>query len=193
MSPSVSRRRQPVRTPRPSQGRSSRMVAFRSALIVTAVWSIAAGAYFTFRDEATNPTTEMQSTYEKHIGDLRSQFDRTMKRQLLVQEQLQQQLNELVQRQTTLEQHASALSDDQSVTGSINAKAPAQDGIGSGPPVAQPPSAPAVSTRKSASVRYRQGPRANRRTGARPQQHAADQATPAAAQPDLGQRSFAPE
>ena len=83
MSPSGSRRRQPARTSRPSRGRGSRMPAIWSALIVMAVWSIATGAYFAFRDDVTNPMTEMQMTYEKRIADVRAQFASAMSQQLL--------------------------------------------------------------------------------------------------------------
>jgi hypothetical protein len=167
------------------------MPAIRSALVVSAVWSIAIGAYFAFRDDATQPMTEMQITYEDRIADLRAQFDRIISRQFLDQEHVQQQLNALLQRQATLEQRTSALTDDQSVTGSINPKAPAPDcgSIASVPPVVELPGALA-STPKSASPRQRHGPRAHRRPAARPRQHAGDQAAPAATQLDLGKPSF---
>jgi len=193
MSPSVSRRRQPGRTPRSSHGRSSRMPAIWSALVVTAVWSIATGAYFAFRDDVTHPMTEMQTNYEKRIADLRSQFDRNRSQQFLDQERIQQQLNALLQWQATSEQHTSALTDDQLTAGSISAKAPDSGSIAGGPPVAELARATAVSTPKTASTRHRHGPRAKRRPAARLQQHGGDQAAPAAAQLDLGQRSFAPE
>ena len=173
------------------------MPAFWSALIVTAMWSIATGAYFAFRDDVTHPMTEMQITYEKQIADLRVQFDRIMSQQFLDQERLQRQLNALLQWQATSEQHTleghtSALTDDQLATGSISAKAPDCSSAASVPPVAELPRA-AVSTPKSASTRRRHGPRAQRRPAARVQQHAGDQAAPAAAQLDLNQRSFSPE
>ena len=131
--------------------------------------------------------TEMQATYDKRIADLRGEFDRVVSQQFLDQERIQQQLNVLLQ--ATLEQHKSALPDDQLATGSISAKAPDSGIIASGPPVAELSSAIAASTPKSASVRHRHRPRAQRRTAARPQQ----QPAPAASQLDLGQRDFAPE
>lgn len=189
MSPSVRRRRQPGRTSRPSRGRSSRVLVIWSALIVTAVWSIATGAYFAFRGDVIHSMTEMQATYDKRIADLRGEFDRVVSEQFLDQERIQHQLNVLLQQQATLEQHKSALPDDQLATGSISAKAPDSGIIASGPPVAELSSAIAASTPKSASVRHRHRPRAQRRTAARPQQ----QPAPAASQLDLGQRDFAPE
>ena len=124
MSPSVPRRRQPGRTSRPSRGRSSRVLVIWSALIVTAVWSIATGAYFAFRGDVIHSMTEMQATYDKRIADLRGEFDRVVSQQFLDQERIQHQLNVLLQQQATLEQHKSALPDDQLATGSISAKAP---------------------------------------------------------------------
>jgi len=96
MSPSVLRRRRSGRPPRPSRGRNrppqrlgistvvmrairSRMPTIRSALVVTAVCSIATGGYFAFRDDfVTRPMTEMQITSEDHVADLRAQADRIM-------------------------------------------------------------------------------------------------------------------
>lgn len=124
MSPSVPRRRQPGRTSRPSRGRSSRVLVIWSALVVTAVWSIATGAYFAFRGDAIHSMTEMQATYDKRISDLRGEFGRVVSQQFLDQERIQHQLNVLLQQQATLEQHKSALPDDQLATGSISAKAP---------------------------------------------------------------------
>jgi hypothetical protein len=166
----------------PSRGRSSRVLVIWSALIVTAVWSIATGAYFAFRGDDA-------SYLRKRIADLRGEFDRVVSQQFLDQERIQHQLNVLLQQQATLEQHKSALPDDQLATGSISAKAPDSGIIASGPPVAELSSAIAASTPKSASVRHRHRPRAQRQTAARPQQ----QPAPAASQLDLGQGDFAPE
>lgn len=175
MSPSVRRRRQPGRTSRPSRGRSSRVLVIWSALIVTAVWSIATGAYFAFRGDVIHSMTEMQATYDKRIADLRGEFDRVVSEQFLDQERIQHQLNVLLQQQATLEQHKSALPDDQLATGSISAKAPDSGIMARGPPVAELSSAIAASTPKSASVRHRHRPRAQ--TAARSQQQPAPAAS----------------
>ena len=193
MSHSISRRRKPGGTPRPSQGRSSRMPAIWSALIVTAVWSIATGAYFAFRGDVTQPMTEMQIAYEKRISDLRAQFDRTMSQQLLDQERVQQQLNALLRWQAMLEQHTSATTSDEIATGSIAAKTPDCGNAASAPPAAELPRATAASAPNLASAPHPHGARAQRRPAVRPQQHGGDQAAPAAAQLDLGRHSFAPE
>jgi murein DD-endopeptidase MepM/ murein hydrolase activator NlpD len=61
----------------------------------------------------------MQFAYEDRIAEMRAQVDRIMSRQLLDQEQFEQKLNALLQRQATLEQRTSALTGDLSATGSI--------------------------------------------------------------------------
>jgi murein DD-endopeptidase MepM/ murein hydrolase activator NlpD len=93
------------------------------ALVIMAVWSIATGTYFAFRDNVLTRLigrqTEMQFAYEDRIAELRAQVDRIMSRQLLDQEQFERKLNALLQRQTMLEQRTSALAGDVSSTGSI--------------------------------------------------------------------------
>ena len=83
------------------------------ALVVMGVWSIATGTYFAFRENVLTRLigrqAEMQFAYEDRIAELRAQVDRVMSRQLLDQEQFEQKLNTLLQRQTTLEQRANAL------------------------------------------------------------------------------------
>jgi hypothetical protein len=186
MSSSVTRRRQPSRTPRPSQGSGWRRPVIWSVLIVTTVWSIAAAAYFALRKDDTQPMAAMQASYEKRIADLRAEFDRTTNQQLLDQKQIQQQLDALLQRQAALEQHTPTTADDQLATGSTSTKEPEASSMASAPPVAEPPRAQGVT--KSASVRHRHGLRASE-----PQQHAGQQPAPASAQMDLGARSYAPE
>jgi murein DD-endopeptidase MepM/ murein hydrolase activator NlpD len=74
----------------------------------------------------------MQYAYEDRIAELRAKVDRTTSRQLLDQEQFDQKLEQIMRRQATLEQRASALNalPDTSVTGSIKS-APAR---GAAPP-----------------------------------------------------------
>ena len=92
-------------------------------LVVMAVWSIATGTYFAFRDNVLTRLigrqAEMQFAYEDRIAELRAQVDRIMSRQLLDQEQFEKKLNSLLQRQSTLEQRASVLAGDPSTTGTI--------------------------------------------------------------------------
>ena len=97
-------------------------------LVVMAVWSIATGTYFAFRDNVLTRLigrqAEMQFAYEDRIAELRAQVDRIMSRQLLDQEQFEKKLNSLLQRQSTLEQRASALAGDLSTTGTIKPTRP---------------------------------------------------------------------
>ena len=92
-------------------------------LVIMAVWSIATGSYFTFRDNVLTRLigrqAEMQFAYEDRIAELRAQVDRVMSRQLLDQEQFEKKLNALLQRQATLEQRTLALTGDVSTTGTI--------------------------------------------------------------------------
>ena len=92
-------------------------------LVVMGVWSIATGTYFAFSNDVltrlVGRQAEMQFAYEDRIAELRAQVDRIMSRQLLDQEQFEQKLSSLIQRQTTLEARTLALAADPSATGSI--------------------------------------------------------------------------
>jgi murein DD-endopeptidase MepM/ murein hydrolase activator NlpD len=92
-------------------------------LVVMAVWSIATGTYFTFRENVLTRLigrqAQMQFAYEDRIAELRAQIDRVTSRQLLDQEQFEQKLSALLQRQALLEQRTSALNGDVAITGSI--------------------------------------------------------------------------
>jgi len=191
MSPAGTRRRQPSRTPRPSQGSGWRKPVIWSVLTVTTVWSIAAAAYFALRKDDTQPMAEMQAGYEKRIADLRTEFDRATNQQLLDQKQIQEKLDALLQRQAALEQHTPTTADDRLATGSTSAKEPGASSIASEPPVAEPDRGPGVT--KPAGVRHRHRLRAQRRPAAKPQQRARLQPAPAPAQVVSGARTYAPE
>ena len=85
-------------------------------LVVMGVWSIATGTYFAFSNDVLTRLigrqAEMQFAYEDRIAELRRQVDRITSRQLLDQEQFEQKLSALMQRQATLEQRTSALAGD---------------------------------------------------------------------------------
>ncbi len=91
-------------------------------LVVMAVWSLATGSYFAFSNNVLTRLigrqAEMQFAYEDRIAELRAQVDRITSRQLLDQEQFEQKLNALLQRQAILEQRTSALGGE-ITTGSI--------------------------------------------------------------------------
>lgn len=88
-------------------------------------WSAATATYFTFRDDVLTRLlarqAEMQYSYEDRIAELRARIDRTTSRQLLDQEQFEQKLDQIIQRQAALDQRTAALGSlpDSSVTGSV--------------------------------------------------------------------------
>src|SRR5260370_5766851 len=89
------------------------------------MWSAATATYFAFRDDVLTRLiarqAEMQYAYEDRIAELRAKVDRTTTRQLLDQEQFDQNLDQIMRRQTPLEARATALGaiPDTSGTGSI--------------------------------------------------------------------------
>jgi murein DD-endopeptidase MepM/ murein hydrolase activator NlpD len=91
--------------------------------VIMGLWSIATGTYFAFHDDVltrlVGRQAEMQFAYEDRIAELRAQVDRITSRQLLDQEQFEQKLNALLQRQAVLEQRSTTLSNDGLTTGSI--------------------------------------------------------------------------
>jgi murein DD-endopeptidase MepM/ murein hydrolase activator NlpD len=98
------------------------------SLVVMAGWSLATGTYFAFHDDVLKRLitrqAEQQFAYEDRIAELRAQVDRIASRQLLDQEQFEQKLEQVLRRQTTLEQRASTLTGvpDPTPTGSIKAR-----------------------------------------------------------------------
>jgi len=92
-------------------------------LVIMAIWSVATGTYFAFREDVLTRLigrqTELQFAYEDRVAELRAQVDRATSRQLLDQEQFEQKLNAVLQRQATLEQRMAALGGDLASTGSI--------------------------------------------------------------------------
>jgi murein DD-endopeptidase MepM/ murein hydrolase activator NlpD len=94
-------------------------------LVIMAIWTIITATYFAFRDDVLTGLiarqAEMQYAYEDRIADLRATIDRMSSRQLLNQEQYEQKLDEVVQRQSALEHRTNALQamPDGIVTGSV--------------------------------------------------------------------------
>jgi murein DD-endopeptidase MepM/ murein hydrolase activator NlpD len=102
-------------------------------LVVMAVWSIATGTYFAFREDVLTRLigrqADMQIAYEDRIAELRAQVDRITSRQLLDQEQFETKLNELLRREAMLESRTNALGGD-ILTGSIKSgKPPVNDTV----------------------------------------------------------------
>ena len=93
-------------------------------LVIMAAWTITTATYFAFRDDVLTGLiarqAEMQYAYEDRIADLRQQIDRMSSRQLLNQEQYEQKLDQIMRRQSALENRANAIQTmpDGIVTGS---------------------------------------------------------------------------
>lgn len=118
-------------------------------LVVMAGWSVVTATYFAFQDDVLTRMithqTEMQFAYEDRIAEMRAQMDRVTSRQLLDQEQLEQKLDQIVHRQSLLEQRATAVGTvaDPSATGSLRPpRAAGQPAAGA--PKASPISGPAL-------------------------------------------------
>ena len=94
-------------------------------LVIMAGWSVVTATYFAFQDDVLARMiarqAEMQFAYEDRIADMRAQVDRVTSRQLLDQEQLEQKLDQIVRRQSLLEQRATTMGTvaDPAATGSL--------------------------------------------------------------------------
>ncbi len=95
------------------------------SLVIMAAWTMLTATYFAFRDDVLTSLiarqAEMQFAYEDRIAELRAQVDRMSSRQLLDQEQVEHKIDQILRRQTTLEQRANTLSTlpDLGITGAI--------------------------------------------------------------------------
>src|SRR5258707_8068146 len=100
-------------------------------IVLLGMWSAATATYFAFRDDVLTRLiarqAEMQYAYEDRIAELRAQVDRITSRQLLNQEQFDQKLDQIMRRQSALENRATTLSTlpDSTPTGSIGRARPA--------------------------------------------------------------------
>lgn len=126
-------------------------------LVVMAVWSIATGSYFAFKEDVltrlVGRQAEMQFAYEDRIAELRGQVDRIASRQLLDQEQVERKLEALLRRQSVLEQRSSAFGSGDIVTGSIPHKGGAHDrGRGKPSPISDSGTAPAPASDRRARL-----------------------------------------
>ena len=94
-------------------------------LVIMAAWTITTATYFAFREDVLTRLIARQANlqfgYEDRIAELRAQIDRISSRQLLDQELYEQKLEQMLQRQATLESRASTFGSvpDTSITGSI--------------------------------------------------------------------------
>jgi murein DD-endopeptidase MepM/ murein hydrolase activator NlpD len=92
-------------------------------LAIMTAWTVTTVTYFAFREDVLTRLiarqAEIQFGYEDRIAELRSQVDRISSRQLLDQEQYEQQIGQILRRQSALESRANALSGLSDVTSSI--------------------------------------------------------------------------
>ena len=95
------------------------------SLVIMAGWSLATGTYFAFHDDVITRMiarqADMQFAYEDRIAELRTQLDRTTSRQLLDQEKIEQKLELMLRRQSSLESRTLSLlgMPDSTPTGSV--------------------------------------------------------------------------
>ncbi|NVO15772.1 MAG: peptidoglycan DD-metalloendopeptidase family protein [Rhodoplanes sp.] len=95
------------------------------SLVIMAGWSAVTASYFAFHDDVITRMiarqTDLEAAYEDRIAEMRAQVDRVTTRQLLDQEQFEQKLEQVIRRQSVLENRATALGGigTQETTGSI--------------------------------------------------------------------------
>jgi murein DD-endopeptidase MepM/ murein hydrolase activator NlpD len=108
-------------------------------LVIMAGWSVATATYFAFQDDVLarvmRHQADMQFAYEDRLAEMRAQVDRVTSRQLLDQEQLEQKLDQIVRRQSVLEQRATAIGAiaDPAATGSVHTAPRPQSPAGATP------------------------------------------------------------
>ena len=94
-------------------------------LVIMAGWSVMTATYFAFQDDVlarmVSQEAEMQSAYEDRIAEMRAQVDRVTSRHMLEQEKLEQKVEQIVHRQSLLEQRATSLGSvsDPASTGAV--------------------------------------------------------------------------
>jgi murein DD-endopeptidase MepM/ murein hydrolase activator NlpD len=136
---------------------STRPVHVVGTLAIMAGWSVVTATYLAFQDDVlarmAARQVEMQYAYEDRLAEMRARLDRVTSRQLLDEEQLEQKLDQIVRRQSLIEQRATTLGNiaDPAASGSIragarNAAPPASAGVPKASPISVPalPGAPAL-------------------------------------------------
>jgi len=126
------------------------------SLVIMAAWTIITATYFAFRDDVLTSLiarqAEMQFAYEDRIAELRAQVDRMSSRQLLDQEQVEHKLDQILRRQTTLEQRSNTLGTlpDLGITGALRSSGRGDRSVTKPAPVNDKPAPPSGSGRKAA-------------------------------------------
>jgi len=124
-------------------------------LVIMAAWSAVTATYFAFHDDVLARLiarqAAMQFAYEDRISDMRAQVDRVTSRQLLDQEQFEQRLTQLANRQAALEARSSSLGAlaDPATTGSVR---PHTRGLAPHAPAASPKPSPINDTTTPAAA-----------------------------------------
>ena len=125
------------------------------SLVIMAAWTMLTATYFAFHDDVLTSLiarqAEMQFAYEDRIAELRAQVDRMSSRQLLDQEQVEHKLDQILRRQTMLEQRANTLNTlpDLGITGAIRSPGRGDRSVTKPAPI-NDKSSPAGSGRKAA-------------------------------------------
>ncbi|CAL8981911.1 hypothetical protein RHODOP_04851 [Rhodoplanes sp. P11] len=120
-------------------------------LVIMAGWSVVTASYFAFHDDVITRMiarqAEIEAAYEDRIAEMRAQVDRVTTRQLLDQEQFEQKLEQVIRRQSQLENRAGQLGGiggvaaDPTPTGAIR-----PPGRGAPPPEPTPKASPISDT-----------------------------------------------
>jgi len=128
------------------------------SLVIMAAWTMLTATYFAFRDDVLTSLiarqAEMQLAYEDRIAELRAQVDRMSSRQLLDQEQVEHKLDQVLRRQTMLEQRANTLSTlpDLSITGAIRSPGRGDRSLTRPAPVNDKSTAPSAASGRKAAI-----------------------------------------
>jgi murein DD-endopeptidase MepM/ murein hydrolase activator NlpD len=100
------RSRERNRPPKRAPISTGRVPAIKCALAITAAWLIATGTYFALQYDdlirLVGEQKDLQTSYEDRIAELRAQVDRIMSQKRLDQEQVEQRVNALLQRQARI-------------------------------------------------------------------------------------------
>ena len=128
------------------------------SLVIMAAWTMLTATYFAFRDDVLTSLiarqAEMQFAYEDRIAELRAQVDRMSSRQLLDQEQVEHKLDQILRRQTMLEQRANTLNTlpDLGITGAIRSPGRGDRSVTKPAPINDKSTAPSAASGRKAAI-----------------------------------------
>jgi len=128
------------------------------SLVIMAAWTMLTATYFAFHDDVLTSLiarqAEMQFAYEDRIAELRAQVDRMASRQLLDQEQVEHKLDQILRRQTMLEQRANALNTlpDLGITGAIRSPGRGDRSVTKPAPINDKSTAPSAASGRKAAI-----------------------------------------